>query len=216
MKNRRWGNNSKTINRAVESVVVTRKVLSGHPPSIWVWIIPYHPLNPEEKQLYFESFHESLPTTHDCRWLLNETYSFISAFIVTVPSSQCDIKPRRYSQWNLYAVSGHDITDDGFRRLNKEETHELNMRGLTAARDATAKSFVTIDRGWESKKRRNNNRISSRSSGGGGGSWSTARPGCAAPATTIPQAGVTHFIRSIYIRNAAQGDEHDNPPSIEN
>lgn len=49
---------------------------------------------------------------------------------------------------------------------------------------------------------------------------STARPGCERcccnnPTRVIPQTGVTHIIRLIYIHNAAQGDEHDNLPSIE-
>lgn len=49
---------------------------------------------------------------------------------------------------------------------------------------------------------------------------SSARPGCERCgcnnlARVIPQTGVTHIIRLIYIRNAAQGDEHDNLPSTE-
>lgn len=41
------------------------------------------------------------------------------------------------------------------------------------------------------------------------------RCGCNKLTRVIPQTGVTHFIRLIYIHNAAQGDEHDNLPSIE-
>ena len=48
---------------------------------------------------------------------------------------------------------------------------------------------------------------------------STARQGCERRCNSltrvIPQTGVTHIIRLIYIHNAAQGDEHDNLPSTE-
>lgn len=48
---------------------------------------------------------------------------------------------------------------------------------------------------------------------------STARQGCERRCNNltrvIPQTGVTHIIRLIYIHNAAQGDEHDNLPSTE-
>lgn len=79
------------------------------------------------------------------------------------------------------------------------------MRGLTSikARDVTAKSWrVFFIFNWVGVKVY---RVSARTENS-----STARPGykrcgCNHFARVIPQTGVTHIIRLIYIQNAAQG-----------
>lgn len=80
---------------------------------------------------------------------------------------------------------------------------ELNIRGVTAARDVTDKPSVSKKTPVGVKTAPCFNRNS------------TARSRCNNHLLTrvTPQPGVTHIIRFIYIQNAAQGDEHDNLPS---
>lgn len=90
------------------------------------------------------------------------------------------------------------------------------MRGLTTikARDVTTNSFFFHKRHWVGVK------LYCALTGTTETAAPPARPGCERCvcnnlARVIPQTGVTHIIRLIYIRNAAQGDEHDNLPSTE-
>ena len=85
---------------------------------------------------------------------------------------------------------------------------ELNIRGLTTARDVNTNHFYTKYSGWSQTAASINRGISSSN---------TLLLLSATSLTTrvIPQAGVTHIIRLIYIQNTAQGDEHDNLPSTE-